>query len=149
MIRIFFSTTALLLCLFSYSQADRIIGYWLDEAGEGQIVIFKTPDGKYNGKIIWLIESKRNKKDEENPDEKLRNRSIMGLNIMNGLTWDADAKEWTSGVIYDPKSGNTYDSYAWFEDGNYEVLHLKGFVMGMRFIGRTTMWKREKEKRKE
>jgi len=141
--------TALLFCLISYSQADRIVGFWLDDSGEGQIQIYKATDGKYYGKIVWLIDYKRNKLDDKNPDEKLRSRKVQGLVIVSKLTYNADDKEWTDGLIYDPKSGSSYDSYAWFEDNNFDELHLKGFVMGMRFIGRTTIWKREKEKRKE
>jgi hypothetical protein len=30
----------------------------------------------------------------------------------------------------------------WF-DGNKNMLKIKGYVMGMRFLGRETTWKRE------
>jgi uncharacterized protein (DUF2147 family) len=43
--------------------------------------------------------------------------------------------------------GKTYDCYMWFEGNDFENLKIKGFVMGMRFLGRETNWKREAEKR--
>jgi uncharacterized protein (DUF2147 family) len=80
------------------------------------------------------------KKDNENPDAKLRSRVIQGTTILNGLKYDAEDKEWAGGTIYDTKSGNTYDCYAYLQkDG---TLYFKGYLLGMRFIGRSTTWTR-------
>ncbi|MFM6998123.1 MAG: DUF2147 domain-containing protein, partial [Bacteroidota bacterium] len=44
---------------------------------------------------------------------------------------------------YDTKSGNSYDCYARLnEDGS---LYFKGYMMGMRFVGRSTTWTRVKK----
>ncbi len=40
----------------------------------------------------------------------------------------------------DPKSGKTYDCYGWLE--NDDLLKLKGFVAGMRWLGRSSEWYR-------
>ncbi len=135
------------ISLLSFSQQDRILGYWYTEEGSSQLEIYKSSNGKYWGNIIWLTNENKYKKDERNPDEKLRSRAILGLTVLSHLTYNAETKEWTQGIIYDPNSGKTYDCYAWFDDNNYEVLRLKGYVLGLRFIGRSTVWRREKEKR--
>jgi len=42
--------------------------------------------------------------------------------------------------VADPKSGNTYDCYAWMESN--DLLKLKGFVAGIRWLGRSSEWYR-------
>lgn len=126
--------------------ADKVKGYWLTEEGTSQIYIYKAKNGNYYGKICWLDEPNEfgaPKKDKENPDEKLRDRPLMDLLLLTSFEYDKHKKEWKNGSIYDAKSGKTYDCYMWFENGNEQELKIKGFLMGMRFIGRETTWKRE------
>ena len=130
------------------AQADKITGYWLTEEGTSQVRVYKAKDGQYYGKITWLDEPYENGKpkvDDENPDPGLRNRPIMGLQILEGLEYSGKDKEWKNGTIYDPKSGKTYDCYMWFED-NPETLYMRGFVMGMRWLGRSSAWTREENR---
>jgi uncharacterized protein (DUF2147 family) len=150
MIKKVLTSLCILSSFYSFSQqGDKINGIWLTEEKTSQVQIYRAVDGKYYGKVIWLSAEKRNKIDDKNPNEKLRSRPVLGILIVSGLKYNAETKEWEGGTIYDPKNGSSYDSFGWFENDNYETLHLKGFVMGMRFIGRTTTWIREKEKRKE
>ena len=130
-----------------FSQADNVTGYWLTDKDESQIQIYKLSDGKYYGKVVWIKEDKdRDKKDDKNPDVKLRNRKILGLQIINGFYYKAKKKEWSNGTIYDPKIGKSYDCFMWFE-GDPNILNIKGFVLGIRFLGRETIWKRENKLR--
>ena len=96
-------------------EADKIVGIWWNEEKTSKIEVKKV-DGKYIGTIVYMIPEKYENglppKDDENPDEKLRDRSIVGLQILSGFVFDADDKEWVEGSIYDPKSGKTYDCYA-------------------------------------
>lgn len=127
-------------------KADEVRGYWLTEEGTSQIYIYKATDGKYYGKICWLDEPNEfgaPKKDKENPDEKLKERPLLDLLMLKSFEFNDKDKEWKNGSIYDPKSGKTYDCYMWFEDGDFDNLKIKGFVMGMRFMGKETNWKRE------
>lgn len=122
-------------------EADKIVGIWWNEEKTSKIKIEKN-DGKYIGTVVYMIPEKyvdgKPPLDEENPDEKLQSRSVVGLQILEDFVYNAEDKEWKDGKIYDPKSGKTYDCYAWF-DGD-ELLKLKGFVMGMRFIGKSSEW---------
>jgi uncharacterized protein (DUF2147 family) len=135
---------------FLFSQADKVLGFWLTEKGTSQVEIYKATDGKYFGKISWLEELNEDgkpKMDKENPDEALKSRPILGLNILKEFVYNEKSKEWVDGSIYDPDNGKTYDCYMWFEDDS-NVLKIKGFVMGMRFLGRSTTWKRENDRNK-
>ena len=147
--KLLFTLFATLLPLALTAQASKITGTWLTEEGTSQVEIFKGSDGQYHGKIIWLDEPNENgkpKKDKENPNKNLRNRPLLGLNLVKGFSYNRGKKQWTGGTIYDPDNGKTYDCYAWFEDGNYNTLYLKGYVLGMKWLGRSTTWKRDQKK---
>lgn len=59
-----------------------------------------------------------------------------------GFTYDGK-DGWTGGTIYDPKKGSTYSCRMMLrEDGS---LGLRGYVLGMWFLGRTTTWARPAE----
>ena len=139
-----------LIFLFSIqlsAQNDKVVGFWLTDEGESQVEIFKKSNGKYYGKIVWLEEPNENGKpkvDDDNPVVSLQNRPILGLELLKGFSYDSEDKEWENGTIYDPDSGKTYDCYMWFEGSNN--LKIKGYVMGMRFIGRKTTWTRDRKR---
>lgn len=83
------------------------------------------------------------KLDTENPDERMRSRKRMGLVILRNFEYDKDDNDWSGGTVYDAKSGKTYSGYMWFEKGtNQQTLKLKGYVMGMTWLGRTADWTR-------
>ncbi len=122
-------------------EADKITGIWWNEEKTSKIKVEKV-NGKYIGTIVYMIPEKyvngKPPVDDKNPDVKLQSRPVVGLQILEGLAFESGAKEWKNGKIYDPKSGKTYDCYAWLE-GN-DLLKLKGFVMGMRWLGRSSEW---------
>lgn len=128
-----------------FAQADRIAGYWLTANGDSQVQIYRGSNGKFYGKIVWL-EKDQHATDDKNPDTKLRNRSILGMQLLNGFTYNEKEKEWADGTIYDPESGNTYSCFMKIE--NDSILKVKGYVLGMRLFSRQTIWKREKTIRK-
>jgi uncharacterized protein (DUF2147 family) len=148
---IFFFVVFLSLAFQAAAQADKVVGFWLTEKKDAQVQIVKTADGKYNGTIVWLDNPFEDdgsiKIDDENPDPKLQKRRIMGLPLLNNFVYNSKDKEWRGGTIYDPDSGNTYDCYMWFE-GDQNVLKIKGYILGMRFIGRKSEWIRENALRK-
>lgn len=124
-------------------EADKIVGIWWNDEKTSKIEVEKK-DGKYIGTIVYMIPEKYENgappKDVENPDESLRDRSIVGLQILEGFEYDAKKEEWKEGLIYDPESGKTYDCYAWFE--STDLLKLKGFVAGIRWMGKSSEWYR-------
>lgn len=120
---------------------DTILGDWYNEEVTSLIEIYKCGD-MYCGKIAWLKNPKneegKDKVDSKNSDESLRNRKLMGLQILSGFIHKSENK-WDSGKIYDPKNGKTY-SYKMTLDG--DRLKVRGYI-GFSLIGRTTVWSRK------
>jgi uncharacterized protein (DUF2147 family) len=141
----------LIVCLlfsasFIYAQADKITGIWVPAKGTSQVRIFKATNGKYYGKVEYLSEDK-DKLDVNNPVEKMRSQKVWGMLILRDFTYNAEKKQWEDGTVYDPDNGKTYDCYLWFEDDE-NTMRLRGYVLGMRFMGRSEDWKREFELKK-
>ncbi len=138
----------LLLCLIvsgAFAQeAQKIAGIWWNEEKTSKIEV-KEEGGQFVGTIIYILPEKyvngEPEKDNMNPDAKLRSRSRLGISILSGLKYNSSEKQWLDGRIYDPKNGKTYDCYAWFEkDSN--LLYIKGYVAGIKWLGRSTTWTR-------
>ncbi|MFC2152561.1 DUF2147 domain-containing protein [Bacteroidota bacterium] len=131
-------------------DADKILGYWLTQDGDSQVKIFKAKNGKYYGDIRWLDEPNEEdgtpKLDDDNENEELRNRPVLGLQLLKSFEYDEKHKEWVDGTIYDPKNGKTYKCFIWFEEGDDITLHVKGFI-GFSLLGREVEWKREEKLR--
>lgn len=127
--------------LSAQGGADRVLGKWLNEDGDAHIEITEE-NGVFTGKLVWLKfpideETGKPKLDKRNPDEKLKTRPTMGLEMLTGFRYDSDDKEWTDGEIYDPKSGKTYSCYMEFD--NDGKLKIRGYI-GISLIGKTTYW---------
>lgn len=125
-------------------NGDDILGVWLNEDEDAHVQIYQE-DGKYFGKITWLKnpiddETGEPKLDDENEDESLRGRPVMGLLLLNNFEFDGD-DEWEGGRIYDPKNGKTYKCYMEFKDDTKDLLKVRGYI-GFSMIGRTTWWTR-------
>lgn len=125
-------------------NGDDILGVWLNEDKDAHVQIYKE-DGKYFGKIVWLKtpiddETGEPKLDDENEDEELRGRPVMGLLLLTNFDFDGD-DEWEHGRIYDPKNGKTYKCYMEFKDETQDNLKVRGYI-GFSMIGRTTWWTR-------
>lgn len=123
--------------------ADDVLGFWLTEEKTAVIEMKKDEsDSTYYGEIVWLKEihtgELEDKLDANNPDEKLRKRSLMGLRNTWGFKFNG-YDQWDGGKIYDPKSGKTYSAQMELDDK--DELDLRGYV-GIPLFGRSTEWKR-------
>ncbi|WP_296701503.1 DUF2147 domain-containing protein [Algoriphagus sp.] len=125
------------------AQSDsRILGKWLNTEETAQIEIMNK-DGKFLGKIIWLDNPNKDGTpvlDKANENEKLRNRPVMGLTILEGLKYDDGI--WKGGKIYDPNSGKTYSCELKLK--GQEKLEVKGYL-GFSWIGKTVEWTKVKK----
>lgn len=143
-----FGTLALVLLTVTFAMAkgdaDKVLGTWLvGDEKDAHIEVYKCGD-KYCGKIVWIQKEKdangNVRTDTNNPDKTLRKRSIKGMQIMEGFTYDSGSDEWNNGTIYNSRNGKTYSGYMQLQkDGS---LYLKGYVMGMRFLGKSQTWTR-------
>ncbi len=139
------STTGLLVALAalaasaaSASPAD-IEGTWLSGDGDGLIRIEVT-DTSISARIVGSPndDPERPTTDVRNPDPKLRDRALIGLDIFSGFRYDGDGR-WSGGFIYDPNSGKTYRCKLKLLDR--DTLKVRGFI-GISLIGRTETWHR-------
>ncbi|MDG1757190.1 MAG: DUF2147 domain-containing protein [Bacteroidia bacterium] len=128
------------------AQSDEVRGTYWNAEKTSHIRIYRAKNGKYYGKIEYLKEPNDEngnpKTDPENPDKELRSRSRLGMVIMNSFSWSESESRWQDGTIYDPVSGNTYDGYMYFKGENRTVLYLRGYMLGMTWLGRTSEWTR-------
>lgn len=124
------------------AEADLVIGHWLVQDKKAKVQIFKR-SGKFFGKIVWLKEPNNEhgspKLDKENPEEKLRARPILGLELLRDFVYDED-RVWEDGEIYDPKNGKTYSCKMTLSEDN-RTLEVRGFI-GISLLGRTQVWSR-------
>jgi uncharacterized protein (DUF2147 family) len=139
--QIFIVAVLLVYAYAGFAQnADAICGVWWNDEKTTKIRVEKK-EGKYTGTIVYMIPEKyvdgKPPVDDKNPDPALQNRPLVGLQILSGFVYNPGKKEWANGKIYDPKSGKTYDCYSWLEG---DVLKLKGYVAGIRWLGRSSEW---------
>lgn len=137
--RLFIISFAFLLALPSLIQAqeDQVLGTWLNDKGTAHVRVFKATNGKYYGKIEWL-KTEPDRMDVNNPDEAKQSEPLLGLMILQSFQYESDKNQWNNGTIYDPDNGKTYDCYMWFDES--KILSIKGYVLGMKFVGRETKW---------
>lgn len=133
------------------ADEDAIVGTWLTaEAEDGRAHVQIVKDGdSYRGTIVWLELPTypeddpggmpgQTRIDRENPDPDLRDRPILGLEIVSGFEPTGDGR-WGNGTIYDPANGKTYKCKAKLSDP--DTLKVRGFI-GVSLLGRTEVWTR-------
>ncbi|GHE45244.1 DUF2147 domain-containing protein [Sphingobacterium griseoflavum] len=143
--KLLFATVMLLTSALSFAQqpADKIIGKWESVAGDVKLkfAIFKQ-DGKYFGKLLWAsnmfeADGKTPKKDNNNPNKCLKNRSRQGIVNVTDLKFEKG--EYSGGKLYNPSDGDTYSLNAKLKSEN--ELHLRGYL-GVSLLGKTMKFKR-------
>lgn len=135
----------LAICLsFGLQAQNAILGQWYNQEKTSKLEVY-LENGRYHGKIIWLETTTNSdgsspRTDEFNPDQELRSVPLQGMVILKDLVWNAEDEEWQDGLIYDPEVGKTYECYCKMqEDGS---LYFKGYVYGLTWLGRSTVWSR-------
>ena len=134
---------------FSQSNGDKLVGnYYVikeDTKSESRIQIYKTSDGKYEGKIFWLKYPNHPdgtpKYDEKNPNPELRKVKSDHVVLLKDFTYDEKNDLWSGGTIYDPEEGKTYKCKLNFESPT--KLKVRGYI-GLPIVGKTMYWTKEK-----
>ena len=141
-----------LLCALSFlipvllsAQPDTPEGRWKtidDETGEAKsIVEIFAKRGKYYGKIAEIISGNAQALCEECGGAK-KNKPILGLEIIEDLVAsEDDPYTWEDGTILDPRKGASYGLTAWFDEGEPDVLYIRG--RHWTGLYRTQKWIRE------
>jgi uncharacterized protein (DUF2147 family) len=114
--------------------ADQITGLYWSPQKDAKIEIYKKGE-QYFGKSIWVAQPR---KDSKNPNEALKTREVLGIELLTNFSFKDGA--YTSGRIYDPESGKTYDCKMSL---NGDMLKVRGYV-GISLFGRTEFFQRIK-----
>ena len=117
------------------------LGVWATDEEKSHIEIYECGE-QLCGRIVWLKEPLNDegteKLDINNEDESLRERPIVGLELMTGFVESGEHK-WKKGRIYDPENGETYKCKMELKDP--DTLKVRGFI-GISILGRTQIWTR-------
>lgn len=118
-----------------------ILGLWNTEGNESKLEFFHCGE-KLCVRIAWLkdpnyTDAKEGevgtpKIDWNNPDPALKNRPMVGLQIMEGFTFAGDGR-WEDGIIYNPDNGKIYRGKLQLLSPNR--LELRGYI-GVSLFGR-------------
>lgn len=144
--RLTFAVVLLFLSGSAMADENAVLGTWLTDGGKTRVDIQHCGDALC-GKITWLAEpiypeddemAGQVKVDRKNPNEALRKRPILGLELITGFHYDKD-NVWTGGKIYDPRNGKTYSCKMTLVDEH--TLKVRGYI-GFSLLGRTVIWTR-------
>ena len=147
MVKLFFIsllTITRVLNAISQNEPDAITGRWMSAENNLEVEIFKSGT-RYDARVIWIDDSNDKSRpmnvrcDIMNPNEGLRSRKIIGLEVMYGLVYNAGQKEWMNGKIYDPESGKEWNAKAWLNKEGY--LKVRGY-WGFEFVGKCLLFKK-------
>jgi uncharacterized protein (DUF2147 family) len=131
----------LLICFNAFGKVSKedILGIWWSPKKDGRIEVYEE-NGKYHGKLIWTLPEFEGNKDIKNPDEKKRERPVLGIKLLENFKYDDG--EWVDGTIYDPDNGKTYSCYMELKSKN--KLKVRGYI-GISLLGRTEIFTRFEE----
>ena len=117
-----------------------VVGYWSSPTSIFEIQVI---DGALQGEVrallnpLYLPDEESGgraglvRADDNNPDTELTGRSILGLSMFS--EYQLEGGRW-QGKIYDPESGNTYQSH--MKINGEGDLEIRGYI-GMPMFGRT------------
>jgi uncharacterized protein (DUF2147 family) len=134
-----------LTSFFSLAQTS-IEGRWKtidDETGRIKSVVEITErNGEFFGTIIELF---RLPEEDPNPacdkcEDDRKDQLALGMEIVRNMVLaEGETANWENGTICDPKKGSIYECEMWLEDGESDVLKVRGYIW---FIFRTQDWLR-------
>jgi len=122
---------------------DAILGTWLTEDGQSKVDVVSeiSADGGalYSGRVSWLKQPTRDGEpahDVKNENAALRDRPILGLEILSGFKFTGPAT-WAGGELYAPRNGKSFPAVLTLTpDGRLQVKVSAGIV------SKTVYWTR-------
>jgi uncharacterized protein (DUF2147 family) len=128
--------------LAQVAAPGEIVGVWETENRQLKLEMFDA-GGTYAARVIYgarLMEADGQtfKKDTQNPDPALRDRSLQGIVFLSSLKWNAAEGRWDDGAVYDAQSGRTLSAQVTLVGGKME---LRGY-MGTPLLGQTVVLQR-------
>jgi uncharacterized protein (DUF2147 family) len=122
----------MLLCVVSVhaQQKDDVVGFWI--SAQKNVIVQIYPDSiSFRGKLVWFDDTDdpskpmHTRQDVNNPVPALRNRLVLGIDVLKGLVFDPKCKCWKDGKIYDVMTGKTWDAGITAE--SIDRLRVRGY----------------------
>jgi uncharacterized protein (DUF2147 family) len=119
------------------TMEERICGKW-ESTDKNLILQVCMKDNKVVAQIVWFSDTEGKPLDYwtdiHNPNPALRSRKILGMNVVNSLTYKPETNSWEDGIIYDSKHGREWNASAYIDKNG--LLKVKGY-WHFKFIGKT------------
>lgn len=109
---------------------DAILGKWISVRKNVIIEVYKE-SGQFKAKVLWFNDTDdpkrpmRTRLDIKNPNKNLRHKRILGMDVLEGLTYNFEKDRWENGIIYDANSGKHWSSVVYFNDEG--LMEVKGY----------------------
>jgi uncharacterized protein (DUF2147 family) len=116
-----------------FAAAEDAIGTWKDTESGATTQVYSCGGGIC---VKVVTPSKGREVDSNNPDPKLKGRSMAGVTIMTGAVKDG-ADRW-KGQLYNSEDGKTYTGYV--EVKSKDEVKLEGCVLGI--LCKSRVWRR-------
>ncbi len=119
------SISLMALAMAAGANPDAVVGKWMTETRHGIVEITRC-GSSLCGKLLTSdgIAANPAVKDVNNKDEKLRGRTLKGLQIVGGFKYENGI--WNDGTIYNAEDGKIYDARITPVDAN--TLKLRGCI---------------------
>ena len=139
---VFVGSLFFILSLGVPAWGEGVVGTWATDGDKSHVEI--APCGlKFCGIIVWLKEplddDGKLRRDDNNPNKFLRDRSIVGLPLLANFVASTEGNAWEDGTIYILEDGKTYSCTLTLLDT--ETLKVRGYV-GLPMFGKTQNWNR-------
>ena len=126
------------------TKANRICGKW--ESTEKNLIVEVYPyKNTFKAKMVWFTGGVSKAKpmetitDIKNPDPALRSRKVLGLDVVENLTYNPKSDSWEGGKIYEVQSGKYWSAAAYIDKTG--LLKVKGYWK-VKLLGKTMTFKR-------
>lgn len=119
--------------------ASPILGQWITDRKDLIVEVYLSGP-EYKAKIVWVSDkAPESRLDDKNPDAALRTRKVIGMDVLQGFTYNESDACWENGHIYDATSGKTWSATARLDGA--ETLVVRGY-WGFQLFGKTLKFKR-------
>lgn len=138
---LFFFAPILVSARTPATNASPLLGQWITEQKDLIVEVYVV-GSEYKARIVWYAdqESPETLLDTKNPNPALRNRRVLGMDVLHGLSYNESEHCWDKGNIYDATSGKTWSATARF-DPQRGRLTVRGY-WGFQILGKSLHFQR-------
>lgn len=117
------------------------LGVWIDDKSSVAVRIVRC-GSELCGRIVWLAQPYHDngklRRDRHNPNPDKRQQPLCGLQVLENFRQTAE-HVWSDGLIYDPRTGDTYHSYLKLTAP--DQLRIRAYII-LSLFGKTLTWRR-------